>query len=160
MPLVNVISCAISMIFFLDLFQPLPSSLQSTKCLIFICKSNPKEITVSKITFVFSQHLLPPFNPNPLFPQHGKASCGCSCGLAGHYQDNSSENGWLSSQPFHVSTLSGPRIPQQFSSRIHSGIFNVFLLGLERKLKVFLFFFSTAQKQRFCQILSVQGEGM
>lgn len=47
------------------------------------------------------------------------------------------KDGQWSGEPIHVSTLSGPRIPEQFCFRIHSGTFNVLLLGLQRKLKTF-----------------------
>lgn len=45
--------------------------------------------------------------------------------------------GWLRSEPIHVSMQSGPRIPQQFASWIRSGIFSVFVLGMESRLKTF-----------------------
>lgn len=101
-----------------------------------------KEITMSEITFVLSQHLSPPFNPYLLqilcflsmLRPHAAVPVGFSLPIIRIILQ---KDGQWSGEPIHVSTLSGPRIPEQFCFQIHSGTFNVLLLGLQRKLKTF-----------------------
>lgn len=103
-----------------------------------------EEMAVPEMTFVLSPHLPPPFNPclfqilrflRTLTP-HAAVPLGFCCPIIKIILQ---KDGQPSSEPIHVSTRSGLRIPEQFCLQTHSGTFNVLLLGLQRKLKTFFF---------------------
>lgn len=107
--------------------------------------SGPKEeMTVPEMTFVLSPHLPPPFDPCRLqilrflrtLTPHAAVPLGFCCPIIRIILQ---KDGQPSSEPIHVSTQSGLRIPEQFCLQTHSGTFNVLLLGLQRKLKTFFF---------------------
>lgn len=101
-------------------------------------------MAVPEMTFVLSPHLPPPFNPCLLqilrflrtLTPHAAVPLGFCCPIIRIILQ---KDGQPSSEPIHVSTRSGLRIPEQFCLQTHSGTFNVLLLGLQRKLKTFFF---------------------
>lgn len=103
-----------------------------------------EEMAVPEMTFVLSPHLPPPFNPCLLqilrflrtLTPHAAVPLGFCCPIIRIILQ---KDGQPSSEPIHVSTRSGLRIPEQFCLQTHSGTFNVLLLGLQRKLKTFFF---------------------